>query len=270
MIKKLKHTSLFHFMLPCLGVIACICIWEANCHFRLYNIVAPSLQPSAFPSSFQILRHLFDLAYSQVFWEAFGTTAFRTLCAFFIATFVGIILGLVAGKVRLIDSLMNVPVEFFRNLPAIAIMPIIMLFLGIGGAMKITLCVFGAVFPIFIATRLGIQNIKEEIHIAARFYGWCGWRLIFFVLFPSALPEIVVSSQTALAISLILAVTGEMLVGNDGLGGQIIEAERTFNNLDLYALVLALGILGSILCVAFRFMMTRIIYWKLKINWHEA
>jgi ABC-type nitrate/sulfonate/bicarbonate transport system permease component len=233
MIKTSKRTNTFQLILPLAGVFLFIGIWEANCHLRLYNLVAPSLQPSAFPSFFEIAQQLFVMASFGSFWEAISTTT-RTLSAFGIAVSLGTFLGLVAGRVRLIDALVSIPVEFFRNLPAVAIMPILMLFLGIGTAMKIALCVFGAVFPVFVAARSGIQNIGEEIHLAARFYGWKGWRLIFLVLLPAALPEIAAASQTALAISLILAVMGEMLIGSDGIGSQIVDAERTFNNLDLY------------------------------------
>lgn len=270
MIKTSKCANAFQFILPLAGVILFIGIWEANCHLRLYNMIAPSLQPSAFPSFFEIVQQLFVLASSESFWEGMSTTTTRTLSAFGIAVSLGTFFGLAAGRVRLIDALVSIPVEFFRNLPAISIMPILILFLGIGTPMKIALCVFGAVFPVFVAARSGIQNIGEEIHIAARFYGWRGWRLIFLVLLPATLPEIAAASQTALAISLILAVMGEMLIGSDGLGSQIVDAERTFNNLDLYALVLALGILGSILSIAFRWAMSHIIYWKSSINWQQT
>lgn len=269
MIETPKFTNARRLALPWIGVLFFIGIWEANSHFRLYNLIAPSLLPSAFPSFFKIVSQLSVLVLSESFWQALGTTTTRTLSAFGIAAFIGTLLGLIAGRSRFIDAVVSIPVEFFRNLPAVAIMPILMLFLGIGTAMKIALCVFGAVFPIFIAARQGIMNIAEEIHIAARFYDWRGWRLIILVLLPAALPEIAAASQTALAISLILAIMGEMLIGSDGLGSQIVDAERTFNNLDLYALVLALGVLGSVLAIAFRLLMSRIIYWKSSVNWHQ-
>lgn len=257
-------------LLPLCGAIVCIGIWEANCHFRLYQIIAPSLSPSAFPSFFSIVGRLSDLVRSSGFWGAVGITAARTLSAFGIALVFGTLLGLLAGRMQLMGALANIPVEFFRNLPAIAAMPIFILFLGIGTPMKIALCVFGALFPIFIAARMGIQNISEDIHIAARFYGWRGWRLVFIVLLPAALPEIAAASQTALAISLILAVMGEMLIGGDGIGSMIVDAERTFNHLDLYAIVLALGVVGCLLAFGFRRTASRLIFWKTAINWQKS
>lgn len=92
---------------------------------------------------------------------------------------------------------------------------------------------------------------------------------MFVVLLPAALPEIASASQTALAISLILAVMGEMLVGGDGLGSMIVEAERTFNHLDLYAVVFALGLLGSLLAFGARRIASRLIFWKASINWQQ-
>lgn len=270
MISPSRSINLCQLSLPWAGVLTLIGIWEANSRLRLYNLLAPSLLPSAFPSFFDIAKQLGLLALSENFWDALSTTTIRTLSAFGIALFIGTLLGLIAGRLRLVDALAIVPVEFFRNLPAVAIMPIIMLFMGIGSAMKIAVCVFGSVFPVFIAARQGIQNIAEEVYIAAQFYAWTGWRLIFFVLLPAALPEVAAASQTALSISLILATMGEMLIGSDGLGSQIVDAERTFNNLDLYALVLALGILGSVLAIAFRMAMTHVIYWKRSLNWHQV
>lgn len=264
--RKMRVARVF---LPLCGVLLCIGIWEFNCYFRLYALFAPSLPASAFPSFFLIVGRLSDLASSSVFWNAIGITATRTLAAFAIAAFFGTILGLVAGRVHFLGALVNIPVEFLRNLPAIAAMPILILFFGIGTSMKMSLCIFGALFPIFIAARAGIQNVSEDLHIAARFYGWRGWRLVFVVLLPAALPEIASASQTALAISLILAVMGEMLVGGDGLGSMIVEAERTFNHLDLYAAVFALGLLGSLLAFGARRIASQLIFWKASINWQQ-
>jgi ABC-type nitrate/sulfonate/bicarbonate transport system permease component len=265
-----KRNEAIRRILPLCGAIVCIGIWEANSHFRLFQIVAPSLSPSAFPSFFSIAGRSHALVCSAGFLKAVGVTITRTLSAFGIAAVLGTLLGLLAGRMRLIGALVNIPVEFFRNLPAIAAMPIFILFLGIGTPMKIALCVFGALFPIFIAARMGIQNISEDIHIAARFYGWRGWRLVFVVLLPAALPEIAAASQTALAISLILAIMGEMLIGGDGLGSMIVDAERTFNHLDLYALVLALGVVGCLLALGFRRAASRLIFWKTAIDWEHS
>lgn len=265
-----KHNQFLRKIFPIFGVIICIGIWEANSYFRCYQIIAPSLPASAFPSFFAIIKKLLNLFAQSGIWGAMGTTVARTVSAFVIAAFFGTILGLLAGRMPGVGALLDIPVEFFRNLPAIAAMPIFILFLGIGSTMKIALCVFGALFPVFIAARMGIQNISEEMHIAARFYGWTGWRLVFLVLLPSALPEIAIAGQTALAISLILAVMGEMLIGGDGIGSMIVDAERTFNHLDLYALVLVLGIVGCVLALGFRWTASRLIFWKTAVNWQRS
>ena len=270
MTAKPEHNSALRGILPLCGVAICVGIWETNSHFRLYQVIAPSLSPAAFPSFFSIVGHLNDLLRSAEFWKAVGLTVARTLSAFGIAAFFGTLLGLLAGRVRLMAAIVQLPVEFFRNLPAIAAMPIFILFLGIGTPMKVALCVFGALFPIFIATRMAIENISEDIHIVARFYGWRGWRLVFMVLLPSALPEIAAASQTALAISLILAVMGEMLIGGDGIGSMIVDSERTFNHLELYALVLALGVVGTLIAFGLRRSASHLIFWKKAINWQQS
>ncbi len=267
--KRQDHQSKYS-LLPFAGALICISLWEINSRFQLYQFVAPSMSPSTFPSFFSIAIRLGYFLFSSAFWESVSVTIMRTLLAFAIAALLGTLLGLLAGRSRVIDALVKIPIEFFRNLPAIAAMPIFILFFGIGTSMKIAICIFGAMFPVFVATRIGIQNIAEDINIAARFYHWSGWRLIFLVLLPAALPEIAAASQTALAISLILAVMGEMLIGGDGLGNRIVDAERTFNHLDLYALILSLGILGCALAVGFRWTMSRLIFWKSALNWQEA
>ncbi|MFA6554601.1 MAG: ABC transporter permease [Candidatus Paceibacterota bacterium] len=257
-------------LLPVFGVIVFISIWEVNSYFNLYHLIAPSLSPTTFPSFLSISERLCEIVASVDFWNAARVTVARTLAGFGISMLLGTVLGLLAGRVQLIGVLVNIPVEFFRNLPAIAAMPILILFLGIGTSMKVALCVFGSLFPILIATTTSMQNISEDIHIAARFYGWSGWRLLFIVLLPSALPEIAASGQTALSISLILAVMGEMLIGGDGLGSMIVDAERTFNNLNLYALVMALGIFGCLLAFGLRLIVNRLIFWKVNINWQQS
>lgn len=267
-----SHTNdsrIVEFMLPIMGGVLCIVLWEANSYFHFYSLLAPSLPPAVFPSFFSIASRFISISSSVDFWDALYATTFRTFCAFGIAAFFGVLFGMLVGRIRLVDALTVIPVEFFRNLPAVAIMPVFIILLGIGASMKVAIAIFGSIFPIFIATREGVKNIDEEIHIAARFYGWRGRELILKVLLPAALPEIASASQTALSISLILVVMGEMLIGGDGLGSKIVDAERTFNHLDLYALIFALGILGSLLAIAFRWGILKVIYWKNPLDWQR-
>lgn len=266
----LPSSKIYKRVVPILGLVLLLGLWELNSRFRFYQTIAPTLSPATFPSLVDVGMNLGRLfGYSDSLF-AMGVTLVRTFLAFLIAVSLGILLGLFTARVFWANALLTLPVEFLRNLPAVAALPIFLIFLGIGSTMKVALAVFGAVFPVFIATRSGLHYANEELRIAATYYRWKGWRLVFQVLLPSALSEIVGAAQTALAISFILVVTAEMLVGSDGLGGLLVDAERTFNYAQLYAIVILLGLFGTLLALLLRYASARVLFWKRKVAWENS
>jgi ABC-type nitrate/sulfonate/bicarbonate transport system permease component len=170
----------------------------------------------------------------------------------------------------IIDNLIYYPAEFFRQLPAVAVIPFAIVIFGIYTPMKIAVAVFGCFFPIFVATREGLKSVEPGLMITARTYQWKGLRLLLGVMLPSAVPHILGVLRITLAISLILVVMSEMLVGGDGLGMRIVEKERTFDFSGLYAETFLLGTIGIVLNLLLGTISRSIYYWRSDTDWRKS
>jgi ABC-type nitrate/sulfonate/bicarbonate transport system permease component len=175
---------------------------------------------------------------------AAASTLGRALSGYFIAAAVGIGLGLGMGLWRPIRRVCEPVVELLRPIPSAAIIPVAILFLGIDDAMKIAVIVFACAWPILLNTLDGVLNIEPVLLETAQVFRLRCWHRVRAVIIPAAAPGIVTGLRISLAISLILAVTVEMLAGNNGLGFLILDTERSFQYADMYAAIIAIGLIG--------------------------
>jgi len=254
-------------MIRTLGVLILVGLWEANAHFGIYRVFAPTLPQTFFPSVITILGTAAQAASTAGYHSALATSVGRTLAAFGIAAALGLLTGLACARYRALDDLVQYPAEFFRQLPAVAVIPFAIMIFGIYSPMKIAVAAFGCFFPILVGTREGLKNVDPGLMLTARAYAWTGPRLLFGVMLPSALPQILAALRIALAIALILVVMAEMLVGGDGLGTRIVERERVFDFPGLYADTLLLGVVGVVLNQILGVISRRLHYWHHEQSW---
>lgn len=249
------------------GVFLVLALWECNARFGLYHLVAPTLPLAYFPSLNEVFSAGLRAVIDQTYVIALVQTVYRILVAFGIAAILGVFFALLAARSAALDNLIYYPIEFFRQLPAVAVIPFAIMLFGIYTSMKVAVAVFGCFFPVFVATREGLKSVEPGLVLTARTYKWTGLRLLFGVMFPSAIPHILASFRITLAISLILVVMSEMLVGGDGLGVRIVEKERAFDFPGLYAETFLLGIVGVILNLALEVVSRRLYYWREDEAW---
>lgn len=136
--------------------------------------------------------------------------------------------------------------EFLRPLPASAVMPLAIAFLGLTDAMVLAVIAFGALWPMLLATVHGFAAVEPRLYQVGRALGLSRLDVIWKIALPSAMPDILAGMRVGLSIALILAVVGEMLASRPGLGQVILLAARSFQSADLYAGVIVLGFLGYI------------------------
>lgn len=267
---KIDKKNNLRFYQRSLGVLVIFALWECNARLGLFHLFAPTLSSSYFPPATEIfsagLRAIIDLN----FLVAVMQTVYRTLLAFGIAAVLGVFFSLLAARSKVFDELIHYPVEFFRQLPAVAIIPFAIMLFGIYTPMKVVVAAFGCFFPVFVATREGLKSVEPGLMLTARTYRWTGLRLLFGVMFPSAVPYILASFRITLAISLILVVMSEMLVGGDGLGVRIVEKERMFDFPSLYAEIFFLGIIGVLLNLVLEAANRHIYYWGNNKTWRPS
>jgi ABC-type nitrate/sulfonate/bicarbonate transport system permease component len=185
----------------------------------------------------------------------------RLFAGYLIAALIGIALGIAIGLSRRLRALIEPILEFFRAIPPPVLVPVIILFAGIGDGMKIIVIVFGCVWPILLNTVEGVRAVDSVQLDTARSYGIRGPARIFRVVLPSASPQIAAGLRQALSIAIILMVISEMFAASNGLGFTIVQFQRSFAIPEMWSGIILLGLLGFALSLLFRLAEGRALRW---------
>src|SRR5262249_41784132 len=146
-------------------------------------------------------------------------------------------------------------------LPKPALLPPLILFLGLGDAMKIAVVGLAVFFPVLINTVQGVRGVDRVLVDTARTFGHGPKAILARVIFPASLPLILAGMRVSLALGLILVVIAEMLAGTGGLGYLILDMQRTFRVKEMYAWLVILAVLGYALNAIFLEVERRAIRW---------
>lgn len=174
------------------------------------------------------------------------TTLRRMALGWAVASLIGVGLGAVVGTSAWARAWVAPMFEALRPLPASAIAPVALLFLGLTDAMILVLIAFGALWPMLLTTVHGFNSIHPRRHEVARSLALSKPAFIWKVALPGALPDILGGLRLGLTISLILVVVGEMITVQGGLGARILLAARAFNAPEIFAGIALLGLIGLV------------------------
>jgi ABC-type nitrate/sulfonate/bicarbonate transport system permease component len=190
-----------------------------------------------------------------------GLTLYRALTGFLIAAGAGVALGCAmsrsAGARWFFDPIISVGFP----MPNIAFLPIVILWLGFFETPKIAMVVLDAIFPVVTATVAGLQGVERELIWSARNMGAGGRALMWQIMLPAALPQILTGLQVALPLSLIVAVVAEMAMGGYGLGGAMMTASRFADSRGVFAGIVEIGVVGFCLVKAMAILRRRLLIW---------
>jgi ABC-type nitrate/sulfonate/bicarbonate transport system permease component len=173
----------------------------------------------------------------------------------------GIALGVLVGSFRRVRATLEPTLEFFRAVPPPVVVPVVMLFAGIGDTMKIVVIAFGCVWPILLNTVEGVRAVDDVLADTCRSYRITGAARLRHLVLRSASPQMVTGARQALSIAIILMVISEMFASSSGLGFKIVEFQRTFALPEMWSGILLLGLIGFVLSVLFRLVEYRILLW---------
>ncbi|GHB65310.1 nitrate ABC transporter permease [Streptomyces umbrinus] len=185
----------------------------------------------------------------------------RLAAGYLLAVVVGVGLGLVVGMRRAVRDVLEPVLELFRAIPPPVLIPVIMLFAGIGDTMKVLVIVSGCMWPILLNTVEGVRAVDEVLGDTCRSYGIIGVARLRHLVLRAASPQIVTGMRQALSIGIILMVISEMFAASNGLGFTIVQFQRSFAIPEMWSGVLLLGILGFLLSLLFRFAENRVLAW---------
>ncbi|HEV7961205.1 MAG TPA: ABC transporter permease [Actinoplanes sp.] len=185
----------------------------------------------------------------------------RLAVGYALAAVLGIGLGVAIGAIPRLRAAAEPVLEFFRAIPPPVLVPVIMLFAGIGNGMKVIVIAAGCVWPILLNTVEGVRAVDGVLSDTARAYGITGVARLKKLLLRSASPQIAAGLRQALSIAIILMVISEMFAASNGLGFAIVQFQRSFAIPEMWSGIILLGLLGFALSVLFRLAERRALAW---------
>jgi ABC-type nitrate/sulfonate/bicarbonate transport system permease component len=236
------------------GVLVCIGFAELAVRLGMINgmIVPP-------PS--RILVRTLGIVASGAFLPPLAMTLYLLFAAYFCACAIAILMGLALGRSRAMYNLFEPLVEIVRPLPKPALLPLLILLLGLGAAMKLTIVGLAVFFPVLINTIQGVLGVDPILINTARTFGHGRFGILWKVILPASMPLILVGMRVSLALGLILVTVTEMIAGTGGLGFLIVDMQRSFRVLDMYAWLVILAVIGFALNAGFVKIERRVAHW---------
>jgi ABC-type nitrate/sulfonate/bicarbonate transport system permease component len=195
------------------------------------------------------------------FWVAVGNTLQGWALGLGIAAALAIPLGIAIGSSRLLYRSVRAVVEFLRPVPSVALVPLAILIYRSHLQQKVFLAAFAAFWQLLIQTIYGVQDTDPVADDTARSFGFSRPQRLVFVTLPGAMPYIATGLRIASSVALILSVTAELVTGAVGLGSSIERAHAGGDVGQMYALIIATGLLGWALNGIFVAVERRILHW---------
>ncbi len=206
-----------------------------------------------FPSPLDVEKGMTELVRKGLLWGYISDSLRRVAIGFGVATIVGIPLGLALGWYPAANQLVNPVLQILRPISPIAWIPIAIILFGIGDRAAIFLIFLGAFFPIVVTCVNGVSGVPWMFRQAGRNFGLTPPRMLAKVVFPAALPQIIVGLRIALGIAWLVVVAAEMIAVDSGLGYLVIDSRNAGKRYDLVvAAILLIGVIGLILDFCFR------------------
>lgn len=183
-----------------------------------------------------------------------------------IAVVAGILVGLLLGRIKALALLFAPLLDFGRSIPAIMLIPPLVLVLGIGDASKVAIIALGAFFPVALSTMDGLRQTDPALIDVTRALRLSRLTEIRVAWIPSAAPSIAGGMQTGLQFAFILMVASEMLAAVHGLGYLTMQAQLTFDSVGVWAGIVMLAILGFLLNALFVYIRDRLLSWNVAMR----
>jgi sulfonate transport system permease protein len=188
-------------------------------------------------------------------------SASRAFTGFAIGGGIGFILGLLNGSFRTSERLLDTSVQMLRNIPHLAMIPLVILWFGIDDVARIFLVVIGVLFPIYINTFHGIRTVDQGLLEMGKIYGLKPWELFWQITLPAALPSILVGVRYALGIMWLTLIVAETIASDSGIGYMAMNA-REFLQTDVVVFsILLYALLGKLADAIARFLEARLLQW---------
>lgn len=189
-------------------------------------------------------------------------TTLLLFAGYFSGCLAAVVLGVLMGYYQPVYLLLEPLTELVRPIPKPALVPVLVLLLGLGNGMKVTVVALAAFFPVLINTVQGVRAVDPIMTDMARTFGHSGLAVLRRILLPASAPYILAGMRISLGISLVVVIIAEMISSTGGLGDLILDMQRSFQVTDSYAWLVIVAVLGFGLNIIFRWAERRATFWS--------
>lgn len=232
-----------------------VAVWQAAGSLQL---IAPNLLPTPIAISKQFI----SLVQSGTLWEHFTISTFRALSGFLVGGLTGLFLGLFTGLGKMAERTLDPSVQMLRTIPLLSLIPLFILWFGIGEFSKILMISLGAFFPVYVNTFLGIRSVDVKLYDVSRIFEYSKLQLLTRLILPAALPNILLGVRLALGVAWLVLVVAEMMGTSSGIGYMIQDA-RAYSQTDIvFVGIIIFAIIGKLSDSIVRMLEARLLRWR--------
>jgi taurine transport system permease protein len=196
------------------------------------------------------------------FWEHTWVSTLRVFGAFLLACVIGIPLGIAMGMSPFMRGVFDPPIEFYRPIPPLAYLPLMIIWFGIDELSKVLLIFLSVLAPMALGARAGVKSAAiEQIH-AAYSFGATRWQVIRLVVLPSAMPEIFTAMRVGIGFGWTTLVAAEMVAATSGLGYMVLSASRFLQTAIVIMGIVVIAAIAYAFDHLVRFVERRVVPWK--------
>ena len=243
-----------NIMLGGSGIVVFVLAWWAESAAGMINSLF-------LPSPTTVGRSLFELARGSL-WSDLGISLEQLLLGFALGASLGTIGGLLMGRFRTIAQILRPFVAGGYTIPLLAVLPLFIVWFGIGMLSKVILIAVGSFFPVIVNTEHGVAGTPRVVIDASKNLGATEWQLFWKVLVRNGLPFILTGLRLGFGIGLLLVVAAEMLGGTSGIGFQVLNAGNLGDTPQVIALIIVFAILGILSVVFFEWLQRFLCPWS--------
>ena len=226
-------------LLPWLVPLLLVAVWQAAS-------ARGWLSTRVLPAPLDVLQAAWTLAESGELWTHVKVSAARALSGLAIGGGLGLLLGLLTGSLRWAETLLDSTIQMVRNIPALALIPLVILWFGIDESAKLFLIAVSVFFPIYLNTYHGIRNVDPGLVEMGRTYGLTRWQLYRDIILPGALSSILVGLRFSLGLMWVILIVAETISAQSGIGYLTMNA-REFLQTDIVLVgILLYALLGKL------------------------
>jgi ABC-type nitrate/sulfonate/bicarbonate transport system permease component len=248
-----RRRRLFGLVIPVVTTLAVLGVWEV--------LARSGALPNSFPPFSTVISWIYDQRGDSTFWTALAQTVWHWFAGLAIGAVAGTILGIAIGGVPLIQRLLNLPLELLRPIPAVVYLPLLILIWGSRSQTAILLAAVGAFWPMLFQTIYGVRAIDPQSIETGRVFGLTATQRLWKIMFPSLLPYLATGVRIASSLSLVVAVSIELVGGVAGLGAQLASYSQNAIYPAMYGILLVSGVLGLLLNLILERTERRLLHW---------